>query len=351
VLDDVSPASEDERTYDVQLDRLARRTRAVSLRSATLVVVTSGRLREEVLAEGVAAPKVVIIPNGVPRSALQRRAGCAQLRRALGFTPDDTVLVYVGSFQAFHRLDLLVEALAGPDVPAGVRILAVGDGEDRQAVEDLATRLGVRERMVFTGRVQSGDVATYAQAADMAVLPATAEYMNPMKLYDYLAAGRAVIAPRQRAVLEVVGGSGGRLFEPGSAPALRAAIIELTLDRKRRESLASGALVAARGHTWHSRAAALLTALAARTGSDVSASWEAGRTSTARSSDVPALRTCCSRRPITCTPVNADKDVWSPVSPQPISTSAAPAGRPGLTPGAAAHLRVAYFSGSTRSPP
>ena len=71
-------------------------------------------------------------------------------------------------------------------------------------------------------------------AADVAVLPATSDYMNPMKVYEYLAAGVAVVAPNQRAVREVVGevfpgDVGGGLesiawFTPGSAPELAGAI-------------------------------------------------------------------------------------------------------------------------------
>ena len=258
LLDDVSPASEDEGVYDVRLRRLARRRRTRALRVASLAVVTSERLREELLAEGVPGAKVVVVPNAVPPAALTPDPRAPELRAELGFGPEAVVVAYVGSFQPFHRVALLVEALARPDVPAEVHALAVGDGDQRREVEDLATSLGVRHRVRFTGRVPSDQVGTYLQVADVAVLPATAPYTNPMKLYDYLASGRPVVAPDQRAVTDLLGDAPASLFTPDSAAALAASVTELARDRERRQGMGAAALEAAHAHTWTHRAAQLV---------------------------------------------------------------------------------------------
>jgi len=257
VVDDVSPVTEDEQTYDVRLRRLARARRARTLRAASLVVVTSGRLREEMVAEGIAEDRTAVLANAVPAQALVPDPAAATLRASLGFQEHDVVAAYVGSFQPFHKVQLLVRALADEAMPSQVRVLAVGDGDERSQAQALAGRLGVADRMVFTGRVPSDDVSRYMQAADLTVLPATADYTNPMKLYDYLAAGRPVVAPRQRAVQDIVGEGPVEYFEVDSVRGLVGALARLAEDSRERDRLGRAALEVASTHTWLERATAL----------------------------------------------------------------------------------------------
>ena len=79
----------------------------------------------------------------------------------------------------------------------------------------------ISQRAVIVGQIAYDRVASYVAVADAGVLPATEDYTNPMKVVEYLAAARPAIAPRQRAVADlVVDGDNGILFEPGDVPAL-----------------------------------------------------------------------------------------------------------------------------------
>lgn len=261
VVDDVSPVEEDEEVYDVRLRALARTRRRRTLTAATLVLCSSAAIRDSLHAEGVPPERVAVLPNGVPSAAAQRLPADPGRRRALGLSPDHTVVAYVGSFQPFHRVGLLVEALARPDVPEHVRVLLVGDGGERAQVEALAQSLGVAHRVVAVGRVPSEDVAQHLALADAAVLPATADYTNPMKLYDYLAAGLPVVAPDQRAVRDVLGDVPAALFVPGSAADLARQLTLLAEDGALRERLAHASRGAGTTHSWDARARALLAEL------------------------------------------------------------------------------------------
>ena len=122
-------------------------------------------------------------------------------------------------------------------------------------------RLGLSGRVRFAGRVPSPDVPQVLAAADLAVLPATEEYMNPMKLYEYLGAGLTVVAPDQAAVASVVAEleqGDVVLFEPGSVHGLAVAI-------GRASGSPRGAAPAA-AHTWDDRADAMLAVLGSVTG-------------------------------------------------------------------------------------
>ncbi len=263
VLDDVSPVEEDEETYDVKLKGLARSRRAKSLAGAALITITSNTIRAALVAEGVPADRLAVIPNGIPDTALDRGAELETLRDRLGFARDEVILGYAGSFQPFHRFDLLIRALAEPGMPERVRVLALGDGAARGGLESLANELGVGPRIVFSGRVPSDDVSSYLQVTDVGVLPATEDYTNPMKLYDYMGAGLPVIAPNQVAVTDVLP-QGGSLFTPGSVSALAQAIETLVADPRRRAAGSVAAKSAALHHTWSARARQLIDEISAR---------------------------------------------------------------------------------------
>jgi len=200
------------------------------------------------------------VPNGVAAAAT--RAEGLAWRVDHDVPADRTVAVYVGSFQQFHRVDLLVRAVADRAFPADVDVVLAGDGETRADAEALAEELGVSHRLRFLGRVPSVSVPVVLAAADLAVLPATEEYMNPMKLYEYLGAGLVAVAPDQHAVAEVVTEVGPVaqvvVFEPGDAAALAVAV-DPALALARRDDTSS----AGRAATWDERAVAFSGVLVA----------------------------------------------------------------------------------------
>jgi glycosyltransferase involved in cell wall biosynthesis len=96
-------------------------------------------------------------------------------------------------------------------------------------------------------------VPAYIAAMDVAVQPDVNEYASPIKLFEYLATGRAVLAPRKANILEVVeDGVTARLFTPGDAEDLGAAIVRLHADAELRDRLgrAGAELIDARQFHW-----------------------------------------------------------------------------------------------------
>jgi glycosyltransferase involved in cell wall biosynthesis len=266
VIDDLAPAWEDDVVYGVGIPRLAARVRRAMLREARLVVAVNPALRDAFYEEGLSEEKVVVVENGVSERFAQAGDG-AELRRELGFAPTDVVIVFVGSFQPFHRVDLLVDAFAGLAPDTRGRLLLVGDGMTLPRVKARVSEAGLQDRVVIVGRISYDRVASYVAAADAGVLPATEDYTNPMKVVEYLAAARPAIAPRQRAVEDlVVDGSNGILFEPGDVVGLREALRTFVdgddLRRRLRENAAQSP---ARDQTWHRAGAKLADALSAIT--------------------------------------------------------------------------------------
>ena len=176
---------------------------------------------------------------------------------------DRPLVVYAGHLYAWKGVDLLLEAIAR--VPE-VRGLIVGGHEtepDLARVRTHARALGLGERVEFTGLVPPTAVAARLTSATMLVLPnlptvVSMRFTSPLKLFEYLAAGRPIIASDLPALREVVDdGVNGVLVPAGDADALAAAIRRLAADPALRLRLGQAAFESAAPYAWPQRAARL----------------------------------------------------------------------------------------------
>ena len=262
VLDDFAPAWEEEQQYGVGLKSQALSIhRQVSAQASILVAVNETLHR--LLIEGGAVPKkVVTISNGIDPALFAPNLDGEARRTQLGFAPHDVVIVFVGSFQPSHRVDLLLRAFC--QMPGGerARLLLVGSGQTYDAMRALASSLGLSERVVFTGSVSYSDVPSYLAAGDIAIMPAASDYANPMKIYEYMALGKAVVAPRQPTITEIVADQqDALLFTPGEVSAMAQALNSLVTDPALRKQLGAAARLRATGQTWQERAVLLQDAM------------------------------------------------------------------------------------------
>lgn len=265
VLDDVSPRWEEERVYGAGLPWLARMGHRIVTGAASACVVPTGEIAAALVADGVPAERIHVIPNGVAGVGAAGPAERAAARSALGLPEDAVVVLFVGSFQPFHRAVALVEAFAAhvADIPAA-RLEMVGDGRELPDCRRAAERAGLGDRCRFRGAVPPDALGRHLAAADIAVLPATNDYGDPMKAHDYRAAGLAVVAPDQPTVRALLTDGLSALLVPrDDGDALGRALRRLATDPAQRRALGAAALDAARTDTWDHRAAELAGVLQA----------------------------------------------------------------------------------------
>jgi len=266
-LDDVAPDWEAATHYDLASTRAASRARAATTRQACVVVAVSRRIRDELIAEGIDDRKIAVVPNGVPDDFGAAGAAGRVLRRSLGIADGDVVIGFVGSFQPFHGVDELVRAFAAAGIASKARLLLVGDGPGWSATRSVVEELGVGHRVDMVGRRPHAEVPAYVAACDVTVLPATAQYTNPMKLYEYAAAGKPSIAPRAAGVVEIVSdGDDALLFDPLEMGSVQRCLQRLVDERDLRERLGRHARGRSGEYTWRSRADALVRAILAPAG-------------------------------------------------------------------------------------
>ena len=164
-----------------------------------------------------------------------------------------------GFVREWNALEHVVDLL--PRVPPEVVLLIVGDGPARTSLERRARAAGVAARVIFTGVVARDAVAPLVSAFDIALQPAANPYASPLKLFEYLALGRVVLAPDQPNLREVLThGENAWLFDPSEPVAMQRAIERLLNDVDVRDRLALGALktIHERELTWERNAQRVL---------------------------------------------------------------------------------------------
>jgi glycosyltransferase involved in cell wall biosynthesis len=238
----------------VAVDSAQAAERAI-LRSATRVLAVSGWIAGWALRLGVPERRITILPNGVDPERFRPRAwGRSAVRRELGLG-DRQVVGFVGTLKPWHDVGTLVEALAL--LPSPPALLVVGDGPERERLERESARLGVEA--IFTGPVAHERVPAYLAALDVAVAPYAADegfYFSPLKLVEYLAAARPVVAADLGEISHCVRpGETGLLYEPGSPASLADALRELLADPAEATRLgAAGRTHVVAQHTWQKNA-------------------------------------------------------------------------------------------------
>ena len=163
----------------------------------------------------------------------------ADMRAGLGLQ-DKIVLGFVGFVRPWHGLEWAIRAL--PRLNPNVHLLVVGDGPAQESLEKEAEALGVKHRVHFVGRVPHGDIASYVQSFDVALQTKAVAYASPLKMFEYMALARAIVAPDQPNLREILkADSDALLFDPGDEASFFSALERLSRDADLRTRLGNAA--------------------------------------------------------------------------------------------------------------
>lgn len=232
-----------------------------AIRHAAAVVVVSEAGREQVQAAGVTPARVRLVPNGIDVDAVRAEAGTARaaLRAEWGLADGDLALLTLGRLSPEKGQRVLLEALAlvPASAAARVRLLVVGDGAERAALETLAQTTSTDGRVRFLG--WRTDPHRCLGAADLFVLPSLREGL-PLALLEAMAVGLPIVATAVGGVPEALDhGEAGLLVPPGDATALAVALRTLGTDAAQRRRMGQAAESRARtAYGAAAQAAALL---------------------------------------------------------------------------------------------
>ena len=223
--------------------RLTRALETWALRRADHCFCICEGLRQDIVARGIAADKVTVIPNAVdiesfrPIETVER-----QLQDRLSLRGCQ-VIGFIGSFYFYEGLDLLLEAaqLMRQELPQ-LKVLLVGGGPAEESLKQKAEALGIADITLFTGRVPQREVAGYYSLIDVLAYPRQSmritELVTPLKPLEAMAQKRLFVASDVGGHRElVVDGETGVLHRAGDAASLAAQMTALLRDPARAAAL------------------------------------------------------------------------------------------------------------------
>lgn len=262
VLEVNSPfALEQGREGEIRAGRLAAWMERTICNHATKVVVVSGPLRRILRASGVEGGNIELLPNGINLRHLQSGSRVEEHRRKFGLKADQVVIGFVGWFKKWHGLEFLIETFAASRLAGhGAVLMLVGDGPAMTSLRQMVDGDQLHDSVLFTGAVPHEEIPDYLHLMDVAVQPAANEYCCPMKIIEYMGIGRAIVAPRQENICELLPEDAAQLFEPGNPQSLAEALAAVVEDAQLRRQIGARAseVVASRGLFWKRNAEAVL---------------------------------------------------------------------------------------------
>lgn len=253
---EVNDATFVDRVRPLSFQKLAVRFERYIFAKADVIITISKNLEKMIVAMGVDNEKVHVLPNAVDPSLFVNCRSSQDLRQQLDLKKGHKVLGFVGKVVPWHGLDLLLGQLDSLiEFDRNLRLLIVGDCSH----SDLIVKQDLEPYIVFTGEVPYSQVPSYLDVMDIVILPHSNDYGSPMKLFEYMASGRIVVAPDLGPIREIIDhGVHGILFEAGNSTDMVDAIchglriIDSDMGQRAKNKVFSE-------HTWQNNAEAVLS--------------------------------------------------------------------------------------------
>lgn len=229
---------------------LARYVESSNMKNADLVISINEMLKEYTIHMGANGGRASVLPAGVEMERFRERDTRA-IRESLGIKESDTVLFYMGLMHTFSGLKELALDMARSD-RKDIKLLILGKGDLWDEIQRIRKERGLEDRIILPGWRPYDEVPGYVLASDICLLPAHNNQIMrnivPIKLYDYMAASKPVIATRLPGVMKEFGEDHGIVYIDSPAEALAKAV-ELA-DTGAARTYGAKARKYVEGHSW-----------------------------------------------------------------------------------------------------
>jgi PEP-CTERM/exosortase A-associated glycosyltransferase len=214
--------------------------------AAQIAVICDG-LRTDLIRRGVPEAKIAIVPNGINPETFVAQGPDLEVAKDLG-VEGRKVVGFIGSFNRYEGLDLLVKAVAQlAALRSDVVLLLVGGGEMEKELRNQIAQLKMEDRVVLTGRIPQEKIHAIYSLIDILVYPRYSvrltELVTPLKPLESMAMGKPIIASDIGGHRELIrDGYTGVLFKAGDLPALAQILNQVLDDSELRDRLAAQGL-------------------------------------------------------------------------------------------------------------
>jgi glycosyltransferase involved in cell wall biosynthesis len=236
----------------------------VAWQNAKKLFAVTGFIREDLQKFGVSPEKIVITPDGVDLGDFSNQLTPEESVRRLNLKSGLPIALYAGSFYLYSWKGVDVLLQAAEQLIGRARVVLVGgSAEEIRALKERSLPANV----TLISHRRHKEIPLFLMAANLLVLPNTADsihserYTSPLKLFEYLAAGRPIVASRLPSIAEILNDSNSILVNPGDQGDLAAGIIKILDDPALAFQLAGKAKKDAERYSWRNRATVILKAI------------------------------------------------------------------------------------------
>ena len=214
---EVNELSGFERVRGQVLVKLAHKFDERIFKQATLIVVVSNLLKEKIADMLGSDEKIIVVPNGVSKSWINSTFSNEELNylaKQLDII-NNKVIGFVGGLSHWHNFDFMIDVISDLlNIYPDLILLIVGDGQLKDYIISLAQKRGIQNSVKTTGKIPHREIQKYIQLFDIALIPHSNQFRSPIKLFEYMGTGKAVVAPSTDPIRSVISnGIDGLLFE------------------------------------------------------------------------------------------------------------------------------------------
>jgi glycosyltransferase involved in cell wall biosynthesis len=209
----------------------------------------------------VSEKQILVCPDAVDMNIFDIATSKEGARKELGLPEDKKIMVYTGKFKTMGMEKGIGDILKALKIlnKKDILFLAVGGSEDDiEFYKQQSSELGVENQVKLLGHHDQKDLAIFQKAADILLMPFPynehyAFYMSPLKMFEYMASKRPIIATKLPSVQEVLNDSNSVLAKPGNPEDLARKIEAIIYDSSLGQNLAEKAYFEAKNYTWEKR--------------------------------------------------------------------------------------------------
>lgn len=208
--------------------------------------------------------KILCRSNSVDIKAFDIPLSKLDARKQLSLPLHEKIIVYTGHMYGWKGVDTLAEAAL---LSTNMKVFYVGGtaNDIRDFTDKYSSRDGYKEKIFVVGHQPHNIIPVWQKASDVLVIPNTAKedislyYTSPMKLFEYMASSRPIVASRIPSICEIVDDNSAILVEPDNPEELKKGIVEALTDNDRVQTITKKAFERVKENTWDERAKKILS--------------------------------------------------------------------------------------------
>ena len=234
-------------------------------RRAKKIVTLTSFVKNSLAEAGVPGDKVMVAADAVDLATFDTEMAKAEARQRLGLPTDKKIIGYTGSFRTL-QMDKGISAIlkALPQIPDAIFVAVGGSRPDIDHYQKEAAANGVAERVLLLPRADLDKLAVYQKAFDVLMMPFPRTkhyeyYMSPLKMFEYMAAKRPIVASDLPSVREVLNDDNAIIVEPDNAAALAEGVLRVLRDEDLAKRISQQAFADVKLFTWKNRAKMILS--------------------------------------------------------------------------------------------